>query len=109
MTTRSAFAIVGLAVVACSSDSGPNDETGLKVGLVVDGQLDDNTYNRRVLDGCLDAKTEFGLSFENAVAQDGDYLTELNGFAEAGYEHIVSVSFLSAEATMQASSPRLPT
>jgi basic membrane lipoprotein Med (substrate-binding protein (PBP1-ABC) superfamily) len=91
-----------LAAMACSGDGGPDERTGMKVGLVVDGQLDDNTYNRRVLDGCLDASTEFGLGFDNAIAENGDYLAELNAFAEAGYQHIVSVSFLSAEATMQA-------
>src|SRR3712207_1795031 len=102
MTIRRVLGVFVVAAAACSSESDKGAETGMKVGLVVDGVPDDNTYNRRVLDGCLNAAIDFDLDFDHVVTENGDYLAKMQTYADEGYKHVVSVSFLSAEATMQA-------
>jgi basic membrane protein A and related proteins len=102
MRTRTAFAALSL-LAACGGNAELEDKKeGIKVGLVVDGNLDDNTYNKRVLDGCMEAASEFGLQFDYVVSNPDDYLKDMRAFADSGYQHIISVAFLSAEATATA-------
>jgi basic membrane protein A len=84
------------------------DETGeaapLRVGLVTDiGKVDDGTFNEFAHQGALLAEAELGIEYDyiETTAQT-DYEANIQTFVNEGYDVIVTVGFLIADATQAA-------
>ncbi len=73
----------------------------LCVGLVTDvGKVDDKSFNQSAWEGVLKAKEELGAYVEYIETQDPkDYETNIQLFADQGYDVIVTVGFGLTEAT----------
>ena len=74
---------------------------GMQVGLVTDvGKVDDRTFNEFAYQGMLRAVKEFGLkSAFIETLQPTDYEKNIEQFAAAGYEIIITVGFMLGDAT----------
>jgi basic membrane protein A len=73
----------------------------IQVGLVTDiGGLNDRGFNSLANQGLEQAAEEFGVEIRVLESQsDADYIPNLSTLAEEGFDLIVSVGFLMAEAT----------
>ena len=100
-----------LIVTGCSSSSDKAiDETicgtadGFCIGLVTDiGKVDDKSFNQSAWEGTQQAATENGAFAKYVETQDPkDYAANIGLFADAGYNVIVTVGFLMADATTAA-------
>jgi basic membrane lipoprotein Med (substrate-binding protein (PBP1-ABC) superfamily) len=74
----------------------------LEVGLVGEGDLDDNTYNRLIYDGCLRAAADFGAAFDFTISTPAAFEEDIGNFGARGYDHVLTVSFFMAPATRAA-------
>jgi len=108
------LAVLVLALAGCGSD----DETaattaattaaatteaagsGLRVGLVTDiGGLDDRSFNFLANQGLERAEDELGVDGRVLISKaDADYVPNLTSLAKQGYDLVVAVGFLMAEA-----------
>src|SRR5262249_52004441 len=72
-----------------------------QVGLVTDvGKVDDRTFNEFVYNGMMRAVNEFGLkSAFIETQQPTDYEKNIEQFASAGYDVIITVGFMLGDAT----------
>lgn len=79
----------------------PDSATLYRVGLVTDGgKVDDGSLNQAVYLGLQRAAEEFGFSLNTIESvQPGDFATNIETFAKAGYDLIVTVGPLIAETT----------
>jgi basic membrane protein A len=107
---RRQFRFVGLAAVAlmvvaaCGSTSsaggGSSPSPKVKVGLVTDiGGLNDKSFNHLAYVGLQKAITDFGIQGDVVESKTGDdYVPNLTGFAQKGYNLVIGVGFLMQEA-----------
>lgn len=97
------LALFGLA--ACSSDSATSEadcgsENAFCIGLVTDtGKVDDKSFNQSAWEGAQAGATAVGGFAKYIETVDPkDYATNIGQFAENGYNVIIGVGFLMAEA-----------
>ncbi len=86
-----------------SSTSSSSSGTKIKVGLVTDiGGLNDHGFNHLAYTGLLRAEKELGIQGKVLTSNTGaDYLPNLTSLARQGYNFIIPVGFLMAQATDQ--------
>jgi len=111
MRRRNLFAIAALASMlmvaplTLAQDATPEMGAGIEsVCLVTDvGRVNDGTFNQFAYDGMLQAAEDFGLdnTFIETTAQT-DYAANLATCIQEGYDAIVTVGFLLADATLVA-------
>ncbi len=104
-----AIATLTLLLGACGDgDDTSTSETGriskLKIGLVTDvGKIDDKSFNQSAWDGVQKAKKDLGAEVKYIETTDPkDYAKNIEQFASANYNVIVTVGFGLAEATVAA-------
>lgn len=100
-----ALAALSLMLAACGSDSDTSGGTGkLKVGLVTDvGKVDDKSFNQSAWEGVQQAKKDLGAEVKFVETTDPkDYAKNIEQFANAKYNVIVTVGFGLGEATAAA-------
>lgn len=113
MKKRIIASVAAIAIAALSFSAGPAsaaDEsicgtpTGFCVGLVTDiGKVDDKSFNQSAWEGAKSAaKSLKGFSKYIETQDPKDYATNIGLFADAGYNVIVTVGFLMADATAAA-------
>ena len=86
----------------CIKDAGLGPRKKLKVGLVTDmGKIDDGTFNESAYRGMMKAAHEFGLetAFVESMSES-DYEKNIEQFAEAGYEVVITVGYMLKDATL---------
>jgi len=111
---RARFFVVGALLLllvptlaACgSSNSGGGGNTGhknIKVGLVTDvGGLNDKGFNHLAYLGLQKAIQDFGITGNYKESKsDADYVPNLTAFASQGYNLVIAVGFLMAQAVGQ--------
>ena len=102
-----AAGLLGLALSACSSadkaitEADCGTEGAFCIGLVTDiGKVDDKSFNQSAWEGAQEAATANNGFAKYVETQDPkDYAANIALFADAGYNAIVTVGFLMAEAT----------
>jgi basic membrane protein A and related proteins len=114
MRTFRAWAIVvmaalALGVAACGDDDdnggggggGEAQGESIKAGIVTDiGGLNDRSFNFLANKGMEQAKSELGIDTRTLISKsNGDYVPNLTTLAQQGYNLIVPVGFLMADAT----------
>ena len=100
-----ALAALSLLMAACGSDSDTSGGTSkLKVGLVTDvGKVDDKSFNQSAWEGVQQAKKDLGAEVKFVETTDPkDYAKNIEQFANAKYNVIVTVGFGLGEATAAA-------
>jgi len=106
------LAVTVLIATGCSSSSDKavdesvcGTEDGFCIGLVTDiGKVDDKSFNQSAWEGAQEAASINGGFAKYVETQDPkDYAANIALFADAGYNVIVTVGFLMAEATAVAS------
>lgn len=113
MKKRIIASVAAIAIAALSFSAAPAsaaDESscgtadGFCVGLVTDvGKVDDKSFNQSAWEGAKSAaKSLKGFSKYIETQDPKDYATNIGLFAEAGYNVIVTVGFLMADATAAA-------
>ncbi|MEI9906613.1 MAG: BMP family ABC transporter substrate-binding protein [Actinomycetota bacterium] len=107
IATVAAFAIAALgfsAAPASAIDESVCGAGGFCVGLVTDvGKVDDKSFNQSAWEGArAAAKSLHGFSKYIETQDPKDYASNIQLFAEAGYNVIVTVGFLMADATAAA-------
>jgi basic membrane protein A len=92
---------INLMALLCSGLPGVAVARITQVGLVTDvGKVDDRTFNEFAYQGMLRASKEFGLkSAFIETLQPTDYEKNIEQFAAAGYEMIITVGFMLGDAT----------
>jgi basic membrane protein A and related proteins len=99
------FALVGIvALLAIVPVAGAQDALIESVCLVTDvGRVNDGTFNQFAYEGMVAAAEDFDLEsiFIETQAQT-DYETNINTCIEEGYDAVVTVGFLIADATLAA-------
>jgi basic membrane protein A and related proteins len=104
----SVFSAVGLALAACGDDdkeeSGSGKVSKLRVGLVTDvGKVDDKSFNQSAWEGVEKARKELSAETKYVETIDPkDYAKNIEQFASANYNVIVTVGFGLGEATAAA-------
>jgi basic membrane protein A and related proteins len=106
------LAFVALGVAACGGDDEESASTPaqtseeaagpkIKVGLVTDiGGLNDRSFNALANAGLERAKAELGVETRVLISKsNADYVPNLTTLAQQGYDLIIPVGFLMAEAT----------
>lgn len=92
--------------------AGETEPSGMKFGQVTDvGGIDDKGFNQLAWEGLQQAGEEFGAEVNVLEsAQQTDYEKNLNEFINQGYDGIITVGFLLADATKAASEahPEMP-
>jgi basic membrane protein A len=95
--------VMALALVACGG--GSNNGTKIKVGMVTDvGGVNDKSFNQTSWEG-LQALAKEDKSFEVNYLEsktDADYQTNINTFIDEGYDLIICVGYMLADATKAA-------
>ncbi len=101
---------VFLAAVACgggnttSSGGGSSCSKTYKVGLVTDvGKLSDKSFNATSWQGVLDAQNDKSLCVQGKAIESNqptDYATNMQTFADQGYDMVVAVGFLMGDDTL---------
>lgn len=99
-------ACMALTLFACGgNDSGNSNSTVTKIGMVTDtGGVNDKSFNQTSWEG-LQALHEEDSSFEVAYlesATDADYQTNIQTFIDEGYDLIICVGYMLADATKEA-------
>jgi len=96
-----------LSLAACGGNGG-NDNKGdkkTKIGMVTDvGGVNDKSFNQTSWEG-LQALAKEDSSFEVKYLEsktDADYKTNINTFIDEGYDLIICVGYMLADATMEA-------
>jgi basic membrane protein A and related proteins len=106
------LAFAALGVAACGGDDEESASTAaqtseeaagpkIKVGLVTDiGGLNDRSFNALANAGLERAKAELGVETRVLISKsNADYVPNLTTLAQQGYDLIIPVGFLMAEAT----------
>jgi len=92
----------GAAATETGTDTGAGGGTGpaIRVGLVTDiGGLDDRSFNFLANQGLERAEQELGVEGRVVVSRaNSDYVPNLSSLAQQGYDVIIGVGFLMAEA-----------
>ena len=93
--------ILGLIVLLLTAVAAAQTARVSQVGLVTDvGKVDDRTFNEFAYKGMMRAVKEFGLkSAFIETQQPTDYEKNIEQFASAGYEMIITVGFMLGDAT----------
>jgi basic membrane protein A and related proteins len=88
---------------ATAATSGGTSGKALKVGLVTDvGKIDDKSFNQSSWEGVQQAQKDLGAEIKFIETTDPkDYAKNIEQFADAGYDVIVTVGFALGEATYQ--------
>jgi len=93
-----------------SSSTGASSTSGskaaqYKVGLVTDtGGLNDHGFNHLAYEGLLQAKNQLGVTVSVVQSQtESDYVPFLTNYAKQGYNLVIAVGFLMAQAVQQVS------
>ena len=75
-----------------------------KIGLVTDvGEVDDKSFNQSAWEGVVLAGEELGAEFNYVETSDAkDYMANIQLFADAGYDVVVTVGFAIGDATLEA-------
>jgi len=102
-----AAGLLGITLSACSSsekaitEADCGTEGAFCIGLVTDiGKVDDKSFNQSAWEGAQEAATANNGFAKYVETQDPkDYAANIALFADAGYNAIVTVGFLMAEAT----------
>ena len=107
------LAVLMLALAGCGSDDETAGTTAqepattteaagpaLKVGLVTDiGGLDDRSFNFLANKGLEQAETELGVTGRVVISRsNADYVPNLSSLANQGYDLVIAVGFLMADA-----------
>ena len=98
-------AVLALSLTACGGGAaGGGEDAPLKVGLVTDtGGVEDQSFNQSAWEGLQRAKEELGVEINYlSSSTDSDYAPNLETFVDEGYDLIISVGFLLADATRAA-------
>lgn len=95
--------VMMLSLVACGSSE--SSET-IKVGMVTDtGGVNDGSFNQSSWAGLELAAEELGIEVNYLESQtDADYAANIETFIDEGYDLIISVGYMLAEATYNAAS-----
>ena len=100
-------AIMVLSLAACGGSSAPASQGSktLKIGMVTDvGGVNDQSFNQGAWEG-LRALAKEDSTFEVSYLEsktDADYGSNLQTFVDEGYDLIISVGFMLADATREA-------
>ncbi len=88
------------AAPAATTEATPPAGRGIKVGLVTDiGGLDDRSFNFLANQGLARAKEQLGIQGRVVVSRsNADYVPNLATLAKQGYDLVVGVGFLMADA-----------
>lgn len=91
----------GAATSSSSSATSTTPKSGFKVGLVTDiGGLNDHGFNHLAYVGLQRAQKEFGVQVRVLTSSSGaDYTPNLTTLAQQGYNLVIPVGFLMADAT----------
>jgi basic membrane protein A len=76
-----------------------------RIGLVLDGSRDDESFNQLAYEGALIARTRYDINFSYVEAATGStpvYVRDLERFARQGYDLVIGVGFTMAPAMLQA-------
>ena len=89
-----------MLVAACGSSSSGTPAKQFKIGLVTDtGGLNDKSFNHLAYVGLQKAITDFNVKGDVTESKSGDdYVPNLTNFASKGYDLVIGVGFLMAEA-----------
>jgi len=100
-TRRCMAAVLGLLALLFNDIALAQTVRIARVGLVTDvGKVDDRTFNEFAYTGMMRAVKEFGLhSAFIETQQPTDYEKNIEQFAQAGYDMIVTVGFMLGDAT----------
>ncbi len=96
---------VAMAATACGGDDDSASGDGIRVALVLPGEVNDLSWNQVMFEGAEALKDE-GLISEFAFTElvpEGDAERAIRGFAEDGYDLIVAHSFGYGETTLAVS------
>jgi basic membrane protein A and related proteins len=100
------MAVLALGVAACGDDDdggggGEAQGESIRAGIVTDiGGLNDRSFNFLANKGMEQAKSELGAETRVLISKsNGDYIPNLTTLAQQGYNLIVPVGFLMANAT----------
>ena len=101
------FVILSLLIaplVALAAGPDCNSPDVLCIGLVTDvGSIDDRSFNQSAWEGVRQSVPELGANVKYIETRDAkDYMTNIELFANNGYDLIVTVGFGLGEATIQA-------
>ncbi|WP_053959448.1 BMP family lipoprotein [Sulfobacillus thermosulfidooxidans] len=90
---------------AASSPSGTTAKAKYKVGLVTDtGGLNDHGFNHLAYLGLMQAKNQLGVTTSVVQSEtESDYVPFLTNYAKQGYNLVIAVGFLMAQAVQQVS------
>ena len=93
--------VLGFIVLLLTAVAAAQTARVSQVGLVTDvGKVDDRTFNEFAYKGMMRAVKEFGLkSAFIETQQPTDYEKNIEQFASAGYEMIITVGFMLGDAT----------
>jgi basic membrane protein A and related proteins len=85
---------------AAPTDAATTTEEPIKVGLVTDiGGLDDRGFNQLSFEGLKRAEKELGVEGRALISKsNADYIPNLSSLARDGYDLVIAVGFLEAEA-----------
>ena len=92
---------MAFSLCACGGNAGGSDK--IKIGMVTDvGGVNDKSFNQSSWEGlqALD-KNVFEVNYLESKT-DADYQTNINTFIDEGYDLIICVGFMLANATMEA-------
>jgi basic membrane protein A len=76
-----------------------------RIGLVLDGSRDDQSFNQLAYEGALIARTRYGVNFSYVQSRKMStqvYARDLKRFARQGYALVIGVGFTMARAMLQA-------
>lgn len=108
--------LFGLLLTACAgatppapaapvqpTNTPPPAEEPFRVGMISDvGGIDDASFNQNTWEGVLQAEEELGIEGRFLESQSqADYVNNITEFAEQGYDLIITVGFLLADATAE--------
>jgi len=89
-----------------TNNSSNNDNGGkkIKIGMVTDiGGVNDGSFNQSAWEGLQRAQKELGVEVRYAEsATDADYAPNIEAFIDEGYDLIISVGYMLADATKKA-------
>ena len=102
--------ILALSLVACgggsqSTSTGGAKKTGIKVGMVTDvGGVNDQSFNQSSWDGLKKLGSDNGKVQTSYLESktDADYASNIESFINEGYDLIICVGYMLADATREA-------
>lgn len=103
--TGGLLAACGTSPAASSPGSSSAKAKSYKVGLVTDtGGLNDHGFNHLAYLGLMQAKNQLGVTTSVVQSEtESDYVPFLTNYAKQGYNLVIAVGFLMAQAVQQVS------